>query len=153
MCGEGSESMKHVLAGCSSLAQSKYLERHNFALKVFFFEMLKDLKLADNTLPWFSGVKPKPLYKSPDAEAYWDVPVYADHTFVRSNPVDARFINHKNKKVLMVEMSCPWINSRDKKDKEKTKKYGALGLELTKSTPRIRDSTRKSHYRCSWRMV
>lgn len=75
MCGEGPESVTHVLAGCPSLAQSKYLERHNFVLKVFFFEMLKDLELADSTPPWFSDVKPKPLYKSHDAEAYWDVPV------------------------------------------------------------------------------
>lgn len=49
--------------------------------------------------------------------------------------MDARFIHHKNKKVLLVEMSCPWINNRDKKDKEKTKKYGALRLELTKQHP------------------
>ncbi|PFX18700.1 hypothetical protein AWC38_SpisGene16924 [Stylophora pistillata] len=135
MCGEGPESMAHVLAGCPSLAQSKYLERHNFAFKVFFFEMLKDLKLADFTPPWFSDVKPKPLYKSPDAEAYWDLPVDADHTYVQSNRVDARFIDHKNKKVFMVDMSCPWINNGDKKDKEKTKKYGSLRLELTKQHP------------------
>ncbi|PFX14061.1 hypothetical protein AWC38_SpisGene21812 [Stylophora pistillata] len=135
ICGEGSESMAHVLAGCPSLAKSKYLEKHNFVLKVFFFEMLNDLELADSTPPWFSDVKPKPLYKSPDAEAYWDVPVYADHTYVRSNRVDARFIDHKNKKVLMVEMSCPWINNRDKKDKENTKRYGALRLERTKQHP------------------
>uniref|UniRef100_A0A6P8IWG3 Uncharacterized protein LOC116305588 n=1 Tax=Actinia tenebrosa TaxID=6105 RepID=A0A6P8IWG3_ACTTE len=135
MCGEGSECLAHVLAGCPSLAQSKYLDRHNAALKVFFFEMLRDLKLADSTPPWFSDVKPKPLYKSTDAEAYWDVPVYADHMYVRSNRVDARFIDHNNKKVLMVEMSCPWVNNREKKDKEKTKKYGALRLELTKQHP------------------
>lgn len=135
MCGEGPESMTHVLAGCPSLAQSKYLERHNFVLKVFFFEMLKDLELADSTPPWFSDVKPKPLNKSHDAEAYWDVPVQADRIYVRSNRVDARFIHHKNKKVLLVEMSCPEINKRDKKDKEKTKKYGALRLELTKQHP------------------
>ncbi|PFX27514.1 hypothetical protein AWC38_SpisGene7754 [Stylophora pistillata] len=128
MRGEGPESMAHVLAGCPSLAQSKYLERNNFALKVFFFEMLKDLELADSTLPWFSDVKPKPLYKSPDAEAYWDVPVYADHTYVRSNRVDARFIDHKNKKELMVEMSCPWINNRDKKDKERPRSVEHLDL-------------------------
>ena len=63
-----------------SLAQSKYLERHNSALKLLFFEMLRDLKLANKVPLWFSQVRPRPLYKSPDAEAFWDVPVYADHT-------------------------------------------------------------------------
>ena len=31
MCGKAPEYVAHVLAGCSSLAQTKYLERHNAA--------------------------------------------------------------------------------------------------------------------------
>ena len=34
MCGKAPECVAHVLGGCSSLAQTKYLERHNAALKV-----------------------------------------------------------------------------------------------------------------------
>ena len=41
-------------------------------------------------------------------EAWWDVPVYADHQEVRANRVDARVVNHENKKVMTIEMSCPW---------------------------------------------
>ena len=44
LCGKSPETLAHVLAGCSALAQSKYLERHNAALKVLFFEMTRDLK-------------------------------------------------------------------------------------------------------------
>ena len=44
--------------------------------------------------------------ESPDAQAYWDVPVYADHTCVEANRVDARFVDHKGKKVWAVEISC-----------------------------------------------
>ena len=39
-------------------------------VKVLFFEICKDLKLVD------SPVTPKPVYESPDAQAYWDVPNY-----------------------------------------------------------------------------
>ena len=65
----------HVLAGCSWLAQTNYMDRHNDARKVLFFEMLRDLKLADSVWPWYSWVEPKPLYELEDAQAYWDVPV------------------------------------------------------------------------------
>ena len=41
LCGEAQESMAHVLASCSALAQTKYLMRHNAALKIIFFELLK----------------------------------------------------------------------------------------------------------------
>ena len=50
------------------------------------------------------------MYVSTDAQAFWDVPVYAEHTFVRANRVDARFVDHK--RVLAVEMSCPRLDNR-----------------------------------------
>ena len=38
MCGKAQESIAHVhvLSSCSALAQTKYLSRHNGALKIFF---------------------------------------------------------------------------------------------------------------------
>ena len=56
--------------------------------------------------------------------------MYADHQEVRSNRVDARVVNHKNKKVITIKMSCPWISNREKKSEEKTLKYGPLTGEL-----------------------
>ena len=132
MCGKAPESVAHVLTGCPSLAQTKYMEKHNAALKVLFFEILRDLDLNETVSPWFSRIEPKPLYESTQAQAFWDVPVYAEHTTVRANRVDARIIDHKEKKVLLVEMSCPWIDSREKKEAEKMEKKGPLRFELIK---------------------
>ena len=73
---------------------------------------------------------PKPVYKSEQVEAWWDVAVYADHQEVRANRVDARVVNHESKKVMTIEMSCPRISNREKKSKEKTMKYGPLRWEL-----------------------
>ena len=42
LCGHAQESIPHILAGCSALAQNKYLLRHNMALKVLFYELLRD---------------------------------------------------------------------------------------------------------------
>ena len=64
------------------------------------------------------------MYVSTDAQAFWDVPIYAEHTFVRANRVDARFVDHK--RVLVVEMSCHWLDNRVRKDTEKTEKYEPL---------------------------
>ena len=50
MCGEKTERLAHVLAGCSVLAQTKYLSRDNAALKISFFELLKDMILLHPTL-------------------------------------------------------------------------------------------------------
>ena len=70
-----------------------------------------------------------------DAQAYsWNVPVYADHTCVKANGVDARFLDQKGKKDWAVEMSCPWVEDSGKKIEEKTAKYkyGPLRCELRK---------------------
>ena len=54
MCGKAPECIAHVLARCPSLAQTKYLERHNAAMKVLFFEILRDLDLNETVPPLFS---------------------------------------------------------------------------------------------------
>ena len=53
------------------------------ALKVLFFEKLRDLELIDAVSPWYSSVDPKPVYESPEAKAFWDVPLYTEHSHVK----------------------------------------------------------------------
>ena len=61
LCGKELESVSHILAGCSALAQTKYLERHNHALNILFFEVLRSLNLTDKSSAWYSPIKPKPV--------------------------------------------------------------------------------------------
>ena len=126
MCGEKPECLAHVLAGCSVLARTKYVSRHNAALKIPFFEMLKDMDLIESNPPWYSPVQPKPVYQNDRAEVYWDVPVYAESTVVKSNRVDVRLVDKEKKEVLLMEMTCLWIGNRGKKETEKTTKYAPL---------------------------
>ena len=97
--------------------------------------MTRDLTLIDSVPPWYSCAVPKPVYESSEVLAFWDVPVYAEHTIVKDNRVDARFVDHRNKKVWAVEMSCLWMEHREKKSEEKTVKYGPLRFELKKQYP------------------
>ena len=61
---------------------------------------------------------------------YWDVPVNADHIEVQANRVDARIVD-----ITLLEMSCPWDENREQKEKEKTLKYAPLRLELKQQYP------------------
>ena len=61
LCGKAPESVAHVLAGCTALAQNRYVTRLNAALKVLIFEILQDLGLVDSVPPWYSPLKPKPV--------------------------------------------------------------------------------------------
>ena len=88
MCGKAQEYVAHVLLGCSVLAQTKYLSRHNAALKILFFELLKSYQLIEVIPPWYSPTQPKPSYENKQATVYWDVSVYADHIEVHANRVN-----------------------------------------------------------------
>ena len=44
-------------------------------------------------------------------------------------------MDHKNKKVWVVKMSCPWMEHRENKSEEKTVKYGPLRFDLNKQYP------------------
>ena len=89
----------------------------------------------DSVPPWYSLVAPKPVYESPEAQAYWDVPVYAEQSYVKANRVDVRFVDHRRKRVWAVEMSCLWLDNCRKKEREKTEKYAPLRWELRKQYP------------------
>lgn len=60
--------------------------------------MPRDLKVADSSR--YSRMEPKLLHESEDTQAYWDVPANAEHTFVRANSVEARFVYHKAMRML-----------------------------------------------------
>ena len=134
MCGKAAETQAHVLAGCGALAQSKYMTRHNAALKVMFYELLKDLDLVTSTPPCYSQNTPKTLYEKEKGKALCDVPLYAEYAEVRIKRIDCTVID-KKKKVVLFEMSCPWVRNREIKCAEKTSKYAPLRYELRRRYP------------------
>ena len=119
LCNEAPESVAHVLAGCTALAQNKYVIRRNAAMKILFFAVLQDLGLVNSVPPWYSPLKPKPVYEANNAQAFWDVPLFAEHQEVRANRVDARIINHESKQVITLKMRCLWLQTGRKKRRRK----------------------------------
>ena len=118
-----------------SLAQAEYLARHNTVLKVRFFDIIEDLGLIEASPPWYSPAKPQPVYEGAHRQAYWDVPIYGEYQDLRANRVDARIVNHQEKKVIAMEMNFPWVSNRQKKTSEKTMKYAPFRWELKQKYP------------------
>ena len=73
---------------------------------------------------------PKPTYQNTTSETFWDISILAERNEVRANRLDARLVSHERKEVCTLEMSCPWFESRAKKDDEKILKYGSMMWEL-----------------------
>ena len=75
------------------------------------------------------------MYENERAKSFWDVPVYAESEMVKDNRIDARIVEKERKRVAVIKMSCPWMDSRAIKDAEKTAKYGQLRWELKQQYP------------------
>ena len=63
---------------------------------------------------------------------------------LQANRIDAKIVHHKRKEVVVLEKSCPRIQNREKKDKEKSVKYSPLRWELQERYP---------GYSRAWRLV
>ena len=136
MCGKGQESVAHVLAGCSAIAQTKYVERHNSVLRILFFEILTKYNLLPREeYVWYKRISPKPVYENEELKALWDVPLFAEQVEVQANRIDAQVIDKVKKEVMLIEMSCPWMENRQRKMEEKMRKYGPLRWELKLQYP------------------
>ena len=112
---------------------NRYTEELGLHLKLEYPE-----PMCVTEVPWFSKTQPKPMYENERAIAYWDIPLYADNTHVKANRIDATIVDKENKKVSVIEMSCPWVENREEKDAEKTTKYGPLRWELEQRYPEYR---------------
>ena len=100
--------------------------------------MIRALDLVTSEVPSFSKIKPKPMYENERAIASWDIPLYADNTHLRANRIDATIVDKENKKVSVIEMRCPWVQSREEKDAEKTTMYTPLRREHEQRYPEYR---------------
>ena len=122
--------MVHILPACPTLAQTKYLARHDAVLKFLFFEIIFDLCLIDTVTPWYSPVKPQSVYETAGYRRTGMFRYMESTKGLRANRLDARIVNNRDKQVIALEMSCPWVSNRDKKTSEKTMKYAPLRWEL-----------------------
>ncbi|CAH3113042.1 unnamed protein product, partial [Porites lobata] len=74
--------------------------------------------------------------ESEEVQAYWDIPVFVEYNKVRAKRMHARIVDHQAKTVTTLEMSCPWIQNREKKDEEKVLKL-FLSAPGSRPTPLV----------------
>ena len=143
--------MAHVLSACPALAQTKYLARHDAVLKVLFFDIIEDLGLIEASPPWYSSTKPQPVCEGAHAQVYWDVPVFGEYQDLRANRIDARIVNHQEKKVLGYEL--PLGEQSSKGNIRKDDEIRATQIRAEAEVPRVRDFAVQHHRGRTRRLV
>ena len=122
----------------SELAKKIYIDRHDNALKCFFFPILFQLGLIRKLPTWFTYENVKPSYVSKNYEVYWNVPEYSGRDGEEEESVprpDGKIIMIEEKKIYLVEITVPWIQNRDEKYEYKRAKYKDIQINLKLDFP------------------
>ena len=130
ICRLNPESVLHILNNCQILAKHAYKKRHDNVLKVFFFELLKKFELVDKVPPWFTNNEVKPIYENEKVKITWDIPEFTgandDINETQVLRPDGKLIWKEEKKIYLIEMTCPWLDSRNEKYDFKAQKYNSI---------------------------
>ena len=129
LCRKEAERTCHILAGCDTLAKKEYLERHNNVAKYIHFEICKKYNIQTEK-KWHLHHPPE-VHMDSQVEIIWDVPLTTDRA-VGANRPDIVIRDKVERKVYIIDVSCPSDVNVIKKENEKTSKYSGLRVELGK---------------------
>ena len=109
------------------------MNRHNKVLQYIYFNLLVKYGLLPKCPPWYSCEKMKPLYENEKVSLFWDIPEYLGYEDEDGDKIqrpDGKLILNDKMKILILEMSVPWISNREVKLLDKQVKYRELIVSM-----------------------
>lgn len=135
LCGDGKETVMHLVAGCKVLAATEFTKRHNNALKVLCVEFCKQEGLLnEDTVYYKEEWKQGMIIENDDWKLLWDFEYRLRKTCKQRRP-DVTIESKKNKQIWLVDMSFPSEYNVEEKHQEKLNKYTQLAFELRERRP------------------
>lgn len=128
MCGLAEETIHHLTAGCSAIAQTRYLERHNNMGKVVHQLVCINKNLLNNFTPHYK-YSPQSVLENETTKMYWDVTIIADRGLEHNRP-DMVIWNKVEKSAILVDFAVPSDHNLSKTYAEKYEKYQILAQEI-----------------------
>ena len=129
ICGKETETTFHLLAGCDVLAKKEYLDRHNNVARYVHYSLCKTFGFQTEK-KWHLH-RPADVIMDNKAEIIWDMLLTTDRQ-VGANRPDIVVRDKINKKVFIIDISCPSDVNVNAKENEKIAKYSGLRVELAK---------------------
>ena len=126
-CGEGIETVRHILSLCHPKGFNLYMERHDHALLVVYHDLCKHYSFE--VMPRWWELKPLPVRENQYAKILWDVPIPTDKEIVTCYP-DVFLQDKGNRRLYLIEMAVAWDSLQVKRRAKKLSKYGDLCADL-----------------------
>ena len=128
-CRRPGESIRHVISGCSHLANGEYLHRHNLVARIIHQQLALRYDLAESEVPYYKYA-PAPVLENSRALLYWDRSIITDRTIVANKP-DIVLVDRSQRRAVLVDVTIPHDENLVKAEKDKVTKYLDLAHEVT----------------------
>ena len=134
-CGEGVETVRHILSQCRPKGFNLYMERHDRALLAVYFDLCKHYGFEVGSRGW--ELETLPIRENQCAKILWDVPIPTDRNMVARRP-DVFLQDKRTKRLYLIEMAVAWDSLQVERRAEKLSKYGELCADLRGQYPGYR---------------
>ena len=127
-CGVAGETLRHITSGCSSLATTEYLYRHNVVAKIIHQQLALDRELLSGPPKPYFKYNPETILENDRFKMTWDHPVLTDR-MVGANRPDIVLVDKLNKKAFFIDITIPYDENICKAEQDKIQKYFDLSYE------------------------
>ncbi|KAL1446207.1 hypothetical protein WDU94_000039 [Cyamophila willieti] len=128
LCGKAGETIQHITTGCTYLANSDYLNRHDLTCKILHLYLAQRDKQDFEPQPYYN-YEPAPVLDNTTSKLYWNRTLQTE-AFVRNNRPDITYIDKKKKRGYLIDVAHPADKNLDTKEAEKISKYLPLAAEI-----------------------
>jgi len=127
MCKAADETVSHILTGCSQLAGTQYLARHNEVARILHRDMCVAYEIPVERKYWRH--QPESVTENDTIKLLWDFEIQTDRRISARRP-DIVLIDKTKKKAIVIDIAIPEDRNITGKEREKIDKYQDLCLEI-----------------------
>ncbi|XP_073979863.1 uncharacterized protein [Rhodnius prolixus] len=128
MCNSTSESIQHIVSGCSVLEPKEYLHRHNNVAKIIHKALCSKFGLLKTEVPYYK-YNPPTLLQNAHTKLYWETQIVTDRSDANNKP-DILVMDRKGRVAHIVDVAIPNDDNMQKSRGEKIRKYQDLSFQL-----------------------
>ncbi|CAH2267871.1 jg12947 [Pararge aegeria aegeria] len=127
-CHRPGESLRHIVSGCSHLANGEYLHSDNQVARIVHQQLALRFGLIDFEMPYYE-YDPASVFENSSALLYWDRTIITDG-YITANRSDIVLFDRSVRRAIIVD-TIPHDDNLVKAEKEKVFKYLDLAHDIT----------------------
>ena len=128
LCKNEKETIHHIISGCTTLAPTKYLQRHDNLCKYIHILLLQKHQHHAEQTKWYKH-DPSPIYENETSKILWNFSIQTDHRINHNKP-DIIVLDKVKNVALIIDVAIPNDYNIARKRFEKLRNYTDLAIEI-----------------------